>query len=113
MHEVGIMQNTLEIALAYAQRQGATQIHQMTLRIGQLSGVEPDALSFAFDVVVQGTIADRARLVIDRLPAICHCPDCQQDFQPTDWIDECPICHRLCTDLRQGKELELASMEVS
>jgi hydrogenase nickel incorporation protein HypA/HybF len=113
MHEVGIMQNTLEIALAHAKQQGATQIHQMTLRMGQLSGVEPDALSFAFDVVVQGTIADQAQLVIDVLPAICYCPNCQQDFQPDDWVYVCPNCHQLCTELRQGKELELASMEVS
>ncbi|MEB3338230.1 MAG: hydrogenase maturation nickel metallochaperone HypA [Leptolyngbyaceae bacterium] len=113
MHEVGIMENTLDIALDHANRQGATQIHHMTLRVGQLSGVEADALAFAFDVVMQGTIAEHAQLTIDLVPAICFCPTCQQEFQPTDWIYECPTCHQFSTDLRQGKELELASMEVS
>jgi hydrogenase nickel incorporation protein HypA/HybF len=113
MHEVGIMQNTLDIALEYAQHQGATKIHQMTLRVGALSGVEPDALTFAFDVVMQGTMAEQAKLHIEYLPAICYCSVCQQEFQPPDWIYECPNCHQFSTKLHQGKELELVSMEVS
>ncbi|MGJ3249238.1 MAG: hydrogenase maturation nickel metallochaperone HypA [Elainellaceae cyanobacterium] len=113
MHEVGIMQTTLNIALDYANRQGATQIHQMTVRVGALSGVEPDALTFAFDVVVQGTIAEQARLRIDVIPAVCYCPACETEFQPSDWIYDCPVCHAVATELRQGKELELTTMEVS
>lgn len=113
MHEVSLMQSTLELAVEQAQRQGATQIHQITLRIGQLSGVDPDAIAFAFDVVTQNTMAEKAQLHIDFLPAICYCAHCQQTFQPSDWVDECPTCHHLSMDLRQGKELQLASMEVS
>jgi hydrogenase nickel incorporation protein HypA/HybF len=113
MHEVGIMQNTLDIALEYARKQGASRIHRIVLRVGELSGVVPEALSFAFDVVMQGTIAQNAQLQIEYLPILCYCPTCQQEFQPTDWIFECPQCHQICTEIRQGKELELSSMEVS
>ena len=113
MHEVGIMEQTLAIALTHAQQQGASQIHRMIVRVGTLSGVEPDALKFAFDVVTQGTIAARATLTIDTIPAVCYCQHCQQTFQPTDWIYACPDCQNVSADIRQGKELELASMEVS
>lgn len=113
MHEVGIMQNTLEIALHHAAQQGASRIHQITLRVGDLSGVEPEALQFAFDVIVQGTLAEQATLTIDRVPARCYCPQCHQEFQPTDWIYACPHCEQVSADLRQGRELELASMEIS
>lgn len=113
MHEVGIMQNTLDLALEYARQQGATQIHQMTLRVGELSGVEPAALMFAFEVVMQGTIAEQAQLAIDYVPAVSYCPRCQQEFHLSDWIYQCPICHQLCSELRQGRELELASIELS
>ncbi|KGF71845.1 hydrogenase nickel incorporation protein HypA [Neosynechococcus sphagnicola sy1] len=113
MHELGLLENTLELALGYAQQQGASQIHRLTLRVGQLSGVMPEALRFAFDVVVQGTIAANAELEIETIPAICYCPTCQQDFQPPDWIYECPDCHQLCTQLLQGRDLELVSLEVS
>lgn len=113
MHEVSIMESTLELAEQSAQQQGATQIHQLTLRVGELSGVIPEALRFAFDVVAQGTMAAAAKLTIESVPAVCHCSACDEDFQPPDIIYECPHCHGLATELRQGKELELVSLEVS
>lgn len=113
MHEVGIMEQTLEIALNYARDRKATRIHSLVMRVGDLSGVVPEALSFAFDVVVKGTIAEGATLEIDAIPARCYCCHCQQDFQPIDIVYECPNCHQLSTDIRQGKELELTSLEIS
>ncbi|NJN20423.1 MAG: hydrogenase maturation nickel metallochaperone HypA [Leptolyngbya sp. RL_3_1] len=113
MHEVSLMESTLEIAVRSAQQQGASRIHQLTLRVGQLSGVIPEALEFAFEVVRQGTLADQAKMVIESVPALCHCGHCDRDFQPDDYIYDCPSCHQLCSDLRQGKELELVSLEVS
>ena len=71
MHEVGLMQTALEIALRHAHRHGAGRIHGRTLRVGPLSGAVPEALEFAFDVIAQGTIAEGARLVIRRVPISC------------------------------------------
>lgn len=113
MHEVSLLENTLELAVGYAQKQGASQIHRLTLRVGELSGVIPEALRFAFEIVVQGTMAETAKLDIETIPAICYCPTCQQKFQPTDWIYECPQCHQLCTEILQGRDLELVSLEIS
>jgi hydrogenase nickel incorporation protein HypA/HybF len=113
MHEVGLMENALAIALDYATREQATRIHEIALRVGMLSGVEPDALRFAFDVVTQGTIAEKAQLRIETCPTVCYCPHCQAEFHPTDWGYDCPICQVWSLSIVQGKELELASLEVS
>ncbi|HEY9853603.1 MAG TPA: hydrogenase maturation nickel metallochaperone HypA [Leptolyngbyaceae cyanobacterium] len=113
MHEVSLMANTLDIALEHAQTQGAQKIHLLKMRVGALSGVVPEALEFAFDVCTQGTIAEGAKLEIDYLPVTCYCANCQLKFEPDDAIYECPVCHQISTDIRQGKELELASLEVS
>lgn len=113
MHEVGIMESTLDIALKHAQQQGASKIHQLTMRVGAMSGVVPDALEFAFDIVVKGTIAEGARLKVDYLPLKCYCPHCRLEFQSDNQFYECPQCHRISSEIRQGKELELSSLEVS
>jgi hydrogenase nickel incorporation protein HypA/HybF len=113
MHEVGLMENALAIALDYAVREQASRIHQMALRVGDLSGVEPDALQFAFDVVSQGTIAEQAQLNIEFCPTICYCEHCQTEFQPLLMGYECPTCQTWSASIIQGKELELASLEVS
>ena len=48
MHEVGLMEQALEAAVATTCRAGAVRIHGLTLRVGALSGVEPEALRLAF-----------------------------------------------------------------
>jgi hydrogenase nickel incorporation protein HypA/HybF len=113
MHELGLMENALAIALDYATREQASRIHQIALRVGDLAGVETDALRFAFDVVTQGTIAEDAQLRIESCPTRCYCDRCQTEFQPIEIGYECPTCHTWSLAIIQGKELELASLEVS
>lgn len=113
MHEVSLMEQTVDMAVACAIAQGAEKIHTIKLRIGDLSGVIPEAMQFAFSVVTAGTIAEGATLAIESVPARCYCPTCQQEFEPQDIIYACPNCDQLSTEIRQGKELELAAVEVS
>jgi hydrogenase nickel incorporation protein HypA/HybF len=71
MHEVGLMQSTLAFALKRAADEGAQRIHRLTMRIGPLSGVVPEALEFAFEVLTQGTIAEGAGFEVERVPIVC------------------------------------------
>jgi hydrogenase nickel incorporation protein HypA/HybF len=113
MHEVSIMAQTLEIALENAYAQDAHKIHRLKMRIGEMSGVVPEALNFAFDVVTEGTIAQGANLEIEIVPVICYCPHCQIEFQPPDLFYECPQCDQLSNKIIAGREIELTSLEVS
>jgi hydrogenase nickel incorporation protein HypA/HybF len=113
MHEVGLMQRTLEIALEHAARHKAVRIHRPTLRVGTLSGVVPEATAFAFEAVISATIAAGALLGIETVPVVCFCSACGQEFAPLELFYECPRCGQLSTDVRQGQELELASLELS
>ncbi len=113
MHEMSLIENILEIAQTQTIQQGAEKIHRIRLRVGQLSGVVPEALIFAFDVLTQGTLAAGSKLEIESIPVACHCPHCDLEFQPTDWIYECPQCQTISTEIQQGRELELVALEVS
>ena len=113
MHEVSIMEDAIALAIERAIEQQATRIHRLVLRIGAQSGVVPEALRFAFDITIAGTIAQEATLEIEIIPVICQCPQCQKVFQPEDIIYECPDCGSICSQTRQGREIELASLEVS
>lgn len=113
MHEVGLMENTLAFALKRAADEGAQRIHRLTMRIGPLSGVVPEALEFAFEVLTRGTIAEGAMLEVEHVPIICFCSTCCLEFRPDDLFCECPRCHAPGAEVHQGRELELASLEVS
>ena len=113
MHEVGLMENALAIALEYAARERVERIEKLSMRVGTLSGVEPDALWFAFDIVTQNTIAEGARLDIESCPTRCYCEVCRREFEPVEMGYDCPVCQTWSQSIVQGKELELASLEVS
>ncbi|MGB5712210.1 MAG: hydrogenase maturation nickel metallochaperone HypA, partial [Waterburya sp.] len=59
MHELGITENIVAIAVGYAE---GLPVKQITLEIGQLSAVMPDAIRFCFDVCCRDTVLAGATL---------------------------------------------------
>ena len=114
MHELGIMTSAMDTVLQQARTRGAHQVHRIVLRVGALAGVEPEALRFAFDVVTRDTLAAGSALQVDTVPARAHCAACAADFAAAGgFVFSCPRCGQLSGDLRQGRELELAQIEMS
>jgi hydrogenase nickel incorporation protein HypA/HybF len=113
MHEVGLMQNTMKLALDSAQAQGAAEIHALRLRVGVLSGIVPDALQFAFEILRRGTMAAGARLIVEDVPAGGYCSACRREFAIQNYVFECPDCHGTEVQIVRGRELELVSLEIS
>ena len=113
MHEVAIMEEAVRLAVDSAKAAGASRVTGMRLRIGTLSGVVPEALRFAFDVVCQGTLAEGATLEMETIPATGWCPDCAAEYACDHFMSECPRCQNLNGRLRRGRELEISSVEIS
>jgi hydrogenase nickel incorporation protein HypA/HybF len=105
MHEVSIMAEALRMAVDAAKSAGATRVLKLRLRVGSLSGVVPEAMQFAFDVVCHGTMAEPVQ-------AACWCARCAAEFECADFFNECPRCHNFSGELRRGRELDIASVEV-
>jgi hydrogenase nickel incorporation protein HypA/HybF len=114
MHELGIAEAALRQVAAQAREAGATHVHRIVLRIGTLSGVDPDALRFAMEVVLPESPAAGATFEIEIVPARARCQSCASEFVPADgFLFECPHCHALGATILQGKELDLVSLEIS
>lgn len=106
------MDSALTMALERAHAAGATRLHVLRLRIGALSGVVPEALEFAFESLAAGTAAEGGQLAIERVPARYWCAVCAKEFQSDTMFAECPDCHQPSIELRAGREMEVASMEI-
>lgn len=106
------MAEALRMAVDAAKSAGASRVLKLHLRIGSLSGVVPEAMQFAFDVVCRDTMAAGASLEIEAVPAACWCNECQSEFACTDFFNECPRCHNISGDLRRGRELEITTVEM-
>ena len=113
MHEIGVMQSVLDAAVAEAGKRNATRIHSIRLRVGAFAGVVPDSLQFAFEALIEDTMAAGASLVIERTPARCYCAACEKEFEIQEYLLQCPTCREFHVTMRSGRELEMVSMEIS
>ena len=112
MHELSLTQGLIEIAEEHARRENATVITSVTMEIGTLSGVMPEAVEFAFEACSQGTLADGATLEIRRIPALGRCQQCSQECAMENHLDGCSACGSYALDILIGQEMALIEMEI-
>lgn len=110
MHEVGIVQSTLDAAAAGS---GGRDIIAVHLRIGALTGVVPAALQHAWQALRTGTACEEARLVVEIVPGSCRCAACDALYASSSLTPACPRCGRPPDEILAGRELELATLEVA
>lgn len=112
MHEFSIATSLLEIVSQEALACQGAKVKAVRLKIGTLSGVVPEALEFAFQVLSEGTVAEGARLVIERVALCIACNACGTASTPADPFILCPLCGSGDVEIRAGRELDIESMEI-
>jgi hydrogenase nickel incorporation protein HypA/HybF len=112
MHELGITQSLLQLALHHAEQAGAVRVRELTLVIGELSSIIDDSLQFYWDMLSKDTIAHGAHLNFKRVAASLHCDECGHDF-PLDRREYvCPQCGGTKIRVAGGEEFFLESIAV-
>ena len=112
MHELSIAMGIVDAALDESQRRGV-QVSAVHLRLGALSGVVKDALMFSYEVACQDTPLQGSQLIVEDVPVIVFCPQCQQERELRSvQLFACPECGTPTMDVRRGKELEVFALEI-
>lgn len=112
MHEMSLCEGVLQILEDHARSQGFERVRTVWLEIGGLSGVEPEAMRFSFEVVVQGSLADGARLEIIELPGQAWCMPCARSVEVKQRFDACPHCGSYQLQVTGGDEMRIKELEV-
>jgi hydrogenase nickel incorporation protein HypA/HybF len=113
MHEMGIASSILDAVAAEAKNRPGARLISVGLRIGEVSGVSPEALDFCFQCLVKDTELEPLCLVIERSPRRHRCPKCAREFDVIDYDPTCPGCGEFATVLISGDEMEIAYLEVA
>jgi hydrogenase nickel incorporation protein HypA/HybF len=113
MHEMSLVQSILDIVKEYAAEKNFNRVTSITLSFGKASSVVPAALTFAFEVLSEDTIAQGAELKFDIKPVIIYCMKCSRDITVISYEAVCPLCHGHEVLLSGGtEELKLVEMDV-
>lgn len=92
MHELSIAQGIIEIVEETARAHGICAVRRVHVKIGELAGVDPEALLFAWESATREGIACGSELEIERTPGKAWCTDCGKIVPLKQYGDPCPDC---------------------
>lgn len=113
MHELSLVTSIVETVTETLAGHPGARVKEVRLRVGALASVIPESLEFCWGIVSEGTALEGSRLVVDVLPVVVHCTACAQDAT-LEGVQSfrCPRCGEICGEIRQGRELEIDSIEI-
>lgn len=115
MHELPITESILKIVLKHAQANSVRKVMTVHLRIGKLSDLEDEWIQRYFDYLSTGTLAEEAKLKIERMPVIVRCNACSESYE-ADVKNlknlTCTACGGKEYTLISGREYYIKDMEV-
>jgi hydrogenase nickel incorporation protein HypA/HybF len=113
MHELSIVTSIVESVAETAAAYPGARVLEVRLRVGALASVVEDSLQFCWTIVTEDTPLAGSRLVVRTLPIIIHCANCDADAELSGVQNfHCPRCGQIAADFRQGRELEIESIEI-
>jgi len=112
MHELSIASAILDRAKAASDENGGARVTKVGLRIGEISGVETDALTFGIEALSKGTPLQGVVLEVELCKRRQRCSACAAEFTPEGFSTSCPICHGDQSEYIAGQELDVMFFEL-
>ena len=109
---MGIANSVLDAVRTEMSRYPESYPCKVGVRIGEMAAIDPDALRFCFDAMIQETDLASLELAIEVCPRRHRCLACGHEFIVRDYDSSCQQCASLLTTCISGDELEFAYLEV-
>lgn len=127
MHELAITQALFDLALSEAEAAGVARVTGLSVQVGVLSGIDPAAVVFYFEMMSRNTSLAGVRIDFEKVMPVAHCLRCRHQqvlTAPTNaaaagshaWLSDynsliCPNCAGDDFELVGGHEFALLSLE--
>ena len=112
MHEMSIVQNLVAIVEEEMVKNNASRLISVRVKIGELSGIVPEALSTCFEIYTSKSDLKGAVLKMEIEPLIGSCRKCNEKFKIIEYDFSCPECDSADIDMISGREMSIVEIEV-
>ena len=111
MHELGIANSILAAVRKEADRHTHARVVAVGIQLGELSGVNSEALAFGFESLVKETELDSLEFHIETTRRRNLCTACKHEFDVVNHDTICPQCGEQLTRLIGGDEIVITYFE--
>lgn len=112
MHELSIVASIVDTVTESVAAYPGARVQEVRLRVGALASMVVESLEFCWGIATEGTPLEGSKLVVKTLPVVMRCASCGDVELDGVQSFRCPKCGEPCSDLRQGRELEIESIEI-
>jgi len=112
MHEFSLALEVIDLARREVEKNKAGMIKEITIEVGDLSGVDSDAFESALGLLIKESILNRAKVNIVRVPGKGRCNSCAYDFEMNHRTATCPKCLCFPSQISGGDEFRVVSLLV-
>ena len=112
MHELGIVQNIIEIVQDQTKNFSNRKIKNVFVKVGKLTNVLNDSLVFGYDALIMGTNLEGSKLSIETVPAKIRCESCGSESVIDGLTFCCDQCKSTSVKLVNGMELTVFEIEI-
>jgi len=112
MHEMSLAEGIRSIVVDAAAANDIPRVRAVILEIGELAAVEQEALLFCLDVVLKGTVAEGAAIIVDAVPGTGWCMKCAESVPIRQLYDACPRCGSHQVQPTGGTEMRVREFEI-
>ena len=112
MHEYSVVQSLLESCEEHARQNEASKVTKVVVKIGVLSGVEPELLKTAFDTFKEQTVCDGADFILNIQKLQIECLECGTVSILERHEFACPKCQSTNIKVTDGEDMFLMSLEM-
>ena len=112
MHEIGVVRAMIKTVEEYCQQNNVDEVEEIVLDIGELSLVIPKYVEEVYPVVVEGTRFENTKIVINMVPGMAECEECDEIFNVIENKGYCPKCGSFDKEVLSGEDFTIREIHV-
>jgi hydrogenase nickel incorporation protein HypA/HybF len=113
MHELSLVSSIVDAVTESLAPYPGARVTSVRLRVGALAAVEEESLQFCYGLASENTPLAGSTLVVNIVPVGGYCSTCAKDVEIASLQNfRCPQCGGPVENTRQGRELEIESIEI-
>lgn len=112
MHEIGVVRSMLKTVEEFCRENGVEKVDEIVVDIGELSLIIPEYVEEVYGPVSEETGFAGTKLIINTVPGLAECDDCDEIFNVVEHKGYCPACGSFNKTVLSGQSFDIREIHV-
>ena len=113
MHEIGVVRQMIATIDSFCKENNVDKVSEIVVEIGELSLVIPKYVTDIYPIVVEGTKFQDTKLIIETVPGMAECDECDEIFNVIETKGYCPNCGSFEKTVITGEDFNIKEIHIA